>query len=255
VRADRGGSRPFPVEQCCLGSLIMSDRSEGTGASTDAMRARWRGFARDDPMFHIASNRRTWDPEDFLEAGRPTVARAVEWAGSELPHRTALEIGCGLGRMLVHLARRFERVYGVDIAPEMIEGARELMPANVELVVNSGDDLAPLDDEQFDFVLSIQVFQHIPDGSVIARYLGEIARVLRRSGRAVLQFDTRSANPVRRLVLTLPDPVLPPTRRRYLRRYPLDPGDLDAMLRGAGLRAVDERGRGTANHELLLERG
>jgi SAM-dependent methyltransferase len=217
------------------------------------MRARWRQFARDDPMFHIASNRRRWDPEDFLEAGRQTVERAVDWAGPELPRRAALEVGCGLGRMLVHLAERFDRVYGVDIAPEMIEGARELMPANVELAINSGDDLAPLEDERFDFVLSIQVFQHVPDQQVIAHYLEEVTRVLQPNGRAVLQFDTRSASPVRRLVLSLPDPMLPPTRRRYLRRYPLDPGHLDAMLRGAGLRAVDEHGRGTADHHVLLK--
>jgi SAM-dependent methyltransferase len=232
---------------------MQPERGTDPTSRTGEMRDRWRRFARDDPMFHIASNRRRWDPEDFLEGGRPTVARAVEWAGPELPHETALEIGCGLGRMLVHLAERFDRVYGVDIAPEMIEGARELVPANVELAVNSGDDLAPLEDERFDFVLSIQVFQHIPDREVIARYLGEVARVLRRNGRAVLQFDTRPANAVRRIVLALPDPVLPHTRRRYLRRYRLDPGELDTMVSAAGLRAVDEHGRGTADHYVLLE--
>src|SRR5919201_3434483 len=114
--------------------------------------------------------------------------RCAAWAGEDIGDARMIEIGCGLGRMLVHFAPHFERVDGVDIAPEMIEGARQAdLPPNVHLTVTSGSDLAPFAESAFDFAFSFQVFQHIPDEAVIASYLREFRRVLRPGGRAVAQ--------------------------------------------------------------------
>jgi SAM-dependent methyltransferase len=224
-------------------------------ASLERMRGRWREFARRDPMFYIATNRRSWAEAEFFSQGRELVRDVLAWAGNDIGRERMIEIGSGLGRMLVHFAPHFERVDGVDIAPEMIEGARQAdLPPNIHLTATSGSDLAPFEDADFDFAFSFQVFQHIPDEAVIASYLREIQRVLKPGGRAVVQFDSRPHRPVERLVLALPDAALPRTRRRYIRRYRLPAHRSAALATRAGLRVADERGRATEEHLLLLEK-
>ena len=207
-------------------------------------------------MFYIDPSRRAWTEADFFARGREVVEAVLAWVGEGLQRGRMLEIGCGVGRLLGHFAEHFEQVDGVDIAPEMIERARALdLPANVRLGTVSGRDLAPYGKDELDFVFSFLVFQHIPDSEVIAGYMSEIRRVLKEGGRAVIQFDTRPATLVGRLAFSLPDPVLPRTRRRFIRRYRRSPEAVIALAREAGLTVEEERGAGTALHFLLLRPG
>jgi SAM-dependent methyltransferase len=220
------------------------------------MRELWRGFAREDPMYYVATNRRDWDAADFYEMGRTAAADVLDWAGDGIGRERMVEIGCGAGRMLIHFAPHFGRVDGLDIATEMIEAARAAgLPENVHLTVSSGADLRPLDDAAADLVLSIQVFQHIPDREVLASYLEETGRVLRPDGRAVLHFDTRAPSSLRRLAMALPDRLLPRDRRRGIRRYPVPAEWPVERARAAGLRLVDRRAPGTEATMFLFERG
>ena len=164
--------------------------TEPTGA------ADWETFARRDPQYYIDP---TLGPgvelETFREGGRGVVDWALAWA-VDLPGRGhALEIGCGVGRNTVHLARHFAHVDGVDVSPTMVRSALARgLPANVRLHALSGRDLQPLPDAAYDLVFSHLVFQHIAAESDIASYLRETARVLCRGGVAVLQFDTRPSS-------------------------------------------------------------
>ena len=221
----------------------------------DRMRDHWRRFAREDAMYYVGTNREKWDPADFYSVGRRFVADAIAWAGDGIEQGCVVEIGCGTGRMLTHFAPYFDRVEGFDIAPEMIETARAHgLPDNVQTTISSGADLAPLSDESVNLVFSAQVFQHIPDPDVIASYIAESFRVLKSGGRAILHFDTRPRGLTRRLVMSLPDFLLPRTRRRFIRRYPLPASWPADRARAAGLRLVDERAPGTEAHMLLLEK-
>ena len=91
--------------------------------------------------------------------------------------RSALDFGCGVGRILIPLARNCERVVGVDVSPKMIEEARNHLGAhaitNVELV-QSDDGLRRVEGT-FDLVHSFVVLQHIPvsRGEQIFRHLVE----------------------------------------------------------------------------------
>ena len=232
----------------------MGQASPTEPASVERMRERWREFARSDPLHYVAANRTEWDADAFFSMGAELAAELLQWAGPDSGRERMLEIGCGAGRMLVHFAPAFERLVGVDIAPEMLDRARPHMPPNVELVVVDGTHLDPIDEASVDLVLSVQVFQHVPERAVISSYVGEIARVLRPGGRAALQFDTRPNPLVRRLLLRLPDPLLRRDHRRYIRRYPLPASWPAETAAAAGLRAVDERGAGTADHFVLLAR-
>jgi SAM-dependent methyltransferase len=106
------------------------------------------------------------------------------------PERDALEIGCGIGRILEPLAKRARRVVGIDIASNMLEVARSrlLSVTNVELRLTSGHDLRDFADDSFDLVYSVDAFPYLVRGGVelVARHFHEVARVLRPGGDFVI---------------------------------------------------------------------
>lgn len=222
-------------------------------AALERMRERWGAFAREDPRHYVAANRDDWDADAFYAMGRDLAGELLAWAGP-IERERVLEIGCGAGRMLAAFAPHFARVDGVDISPEMLAEARPHMPANVHLHATGGADLGAIEDRSVDLVVSVQVFQHIPERAVIAAYLGETARLLKPGGRAQLHFDSRGPSRVRDLFLRLPDPLLPRDRRRYIRRYPVPAGWPAEAAAAAGLVILEERLAGTDEHLVMLER-
>jgi SAM-dependent methyltransferase len=203
------------------------------------MAATWDALAADDAMFYIDTARPDWTVDAFLESGRQLVEWAVEWA--EPRRGRALDLGCGLGRHSRHLAALFERVDALDISAEMIERARALgHPENIHFALLDGARY-PLESSSVDFAMSFLVFQHIPDPAEVGRHLQEIRRVLADGGRAVLHFDTGDRSLVRSLVMRLPDRLLPRTRRRFMRRYPMSEGQVRELCSEAGLEIKDER--------------
>ncbi len=218
--------------------------------------ASWEDFAQRDAQYYIDPTLGPGvDLAEFREGGRGVVDWAVGWAGALPDHERALEIGCGVGRNTVHLARHFARVDGVDISPTMVRSALERgVPENVHLHALSGRDLQPLPDGAFSLAFSHLVFQHIESEDVIAAYLRETARVLAPGGVAVLHFDTRPVTPLVRIAHRLPDAVLPRDRRRGIRRHRRRPETIRARAASAGLTLDGELDPGTAHHWLRLRR-
>jgi SAM-dependent methyltransferase len=148
------------------------------------MRLEWDERARGNAKYYIATD--AWQTEEIFD-------RSGEEASEEIlsdidqflsPQVSVLEIGCGLGRMVKPLARRFRKVYGVDVSPQMIRQGTERLKGlqNVKLWVNNGRDLRPLPANQVELVVSYIVFQHIPDAEVIRSYIKEAYRVLKPGG-------------------------------------------------------------------------
>jgi ubiquinone/menaquinone biosynthesis C-methylase UbiE len=130
------------------------------------------------------------------EDGREPVADASEHRLFALavapwltPATRAVEIGPGGGKWTVRLAPLVAELVVVDVADIMIERTRARMQAagltNVSFVLGTGHDLAPLPSDRFDLVFGYDVFVHIPLEATVA-YVGDIARVLREGGVAVL---------------------------------------------------------------------
>ena len=104
------------------------------------------------------------------------------------PSTVALEIGCGVGRMMKAAAERFDRVVGIDVSRLAIDKARELVgpTPRMDLVVGSGVDLSPVDSNSVDFAWSYASLACMPV-PVIASYLVEMKRVLKPTGMARVQ--------------------------------------------------------------------
>jgi SAM-dependent methyltransferase len=100
------------------------------------------------------------------------------------PEATVVEIGCGIGRILQHVAPLCRQATGYDISPGMIKIASERLAdiPNVDFHVGNGYDLHELSDDSVDVVYSNFVFQHCPR-TITYNYLLEANRVLRPGGR------------------------------------------------------------------------
>lgn len=127
-----------------------------------------------------------WDtmrsPDVFapLEAALDTVGGPVE---------AALDVGTGTGAAALAIAERFPaaRVVGVDIAPEMVERAREKARDRTNIAFDVGDASAlPYDDAAFDLVTAANM---IP-------FFDELARVVRQGGTLVVAFSLGPQTPI-----------------------------------------------------------
>jgi SAM-dependent methyltransferase len=179
----------------------------------DPEAAAWDELGRRDPHWAILSEpgrQGSWDDEEFFATGRTEIDTTLKELGDLLTARiSALDFGCGLGRLSQALAVHFDSVTGVDVAASMIEGAqaRNAFPDRVSYVVNTAATL-PFDDATFDFAYSILVLQHIPPKAA-AGYISELVRVLRPGGVVVFQELSHRAPTVRNAVLrVVPNAVL-----------------------------------------------
>jgi SAM-dependent methyltransferase len=155
------------------------------------MREDWDRRAREDYRLHIATGHAGSEVQ-FLESGERDLDELVLDGIHLGPEAAALEIGCGVGRLLIPLARRVAHVVGVDISPVMIETSRAYVASapNVSARVTEGT-LAGVDDASLDFVFSFIVFQHIPAAGPIRTYVEEAARTLKPGGVFRFQVDGR----------------------------------------------------------------
>jgi len=156
------------------------------------MGAFWDRRARENP-FYFVDNRidyRSPDVERFWADGEQTVDAVLSPLHvSVLRGDAVVEIGCGVGRLTRTLAKRADRVTGLDVSEEMIALAREHNPelANVTWLVGDGASLRGVEDATADACFSHVVFQHIPDPAITLGYVTEMGRVLRPGGWAAFQ--------------------------------------------------------------------
>lgn len=104
------------------------------------------------------------------------------WAPPGSP-RTALEIGCGTGRLLPVLAERFPRVVAVDAYDESLQvAARRLEnePGKTSVALAQADlHRIPLPDGTFDLTVALDVLEHLDDERPA---LAELHRLTRPGG-------------------------------------------------------------------------
>lgn len=97
---------------------------------------------------------------------------------------TVVDLGCGTGNVAELLSPLVKRVIAVDASAAMLKAAQKRLEGrgNVEFVRGEAQRL-PLRDASADAVVAFLVLHHVPE---IAAALGEMRRVLRRGGVALI---------------------------------------------------------------------
>jgi SAM-dependent methyltransferase len=106
------------------------------------------------------------------------------------PSWRVLDVGTGRGRFGLHFAAHGCRVVGVDLNPDMLDLAREAarrrgLEERFEVSAGDAQALRDFEDERFDVVLCMELFDHLPDLDCALR---EARRVLRPGGRLVFSY-------------------------------------------------------------------
>jgi SAM-dependent methyltransferase len=137
--------------------------------------ADWAKLATEDPFWAVLSRddfHGEMLPDEklqsFFQTGEDQIARLIGFIKrhlqSDFSPKRSLDFGCGVGRLLIPLARLSVEAVGLDVAPGMLELCRKFVAAqgisNVKLIHN-GDQLSGVS-QGFDFVNTQIVLQHIP---------------------------------------------------------------------------------------------
>jgi SAM-dependent methyltransferase len=137
--------------------------------------ADWEELARREPYFAILTSDGLPDVGSgrvatpaYFETGEADISSLLgaitSLLGRDVPLTSALDFGCGAGRLTLPLAQRAAQVVACDIAPTMLAHARknaeEAGLHNVTFIEST--QLAGLPPARFDFICSLLVLQHIP---------------------------------------------------------------------------------------------
>jgi SAM-dependent methyltransferase len=160
----------------------------------------------------------TRSPRDILDELLPAGAPVV------------VDVGCGDGSLVRHLARRGARAIGVEIGREPLERARAHAPVGGERYEHGGAQALPLDDGIADVVVFSNSLHHVPTDALDTA-LAEAARVLRPGGMLYVQ-----------------EPVADGPYFELLR-----PVDDETAVRAAARAAIESADRHGLDHERTLD--
>ena len=166
-----------------------------------------------------------------------TPFRRILNAAQVTPEDRVLDLGCGIGNILIALSERMAFTHpaiGVDVSPALIElGRREIQRAGfdgrIALRVAQATAL-PFADQTFDVVLTSHMIKHLDD-QALAQAFAEVWRVLSPGGR-FLFWEFKKSPFSAPLFISARASGLPPAFR--LR----DEGTLERSLSEAGFQRV-----------------
>jgi 2-polyprenyl-3-methyl-5-hydroxy-6-metoxy-1,4-benzoquinol methylase len=155
------------------------------------LKENWDAWARKDPLWAICSDRSDWSRDEFFASGIVEIEEVIqhlESLGVDILYGKALDFGCGIGRLTQALARYFEKSYGVDISPHMIDMAKQANTygEECEYILNDKEELSIFDNELFDLIYCSRVLQHI-EPKYSMSYMREFIRLLKPNGLLVFQ--------------------------------------------------------------------
>lgn len=121
--------------------------------------------------------------EDGIYATRATEATKFL---AQIEGKRILDAGCGIGFFSGLCNRKNASVYSLDWARALLEHCNHNY--NPGQVIQGDIKEIPFPNGAFDWVLALDVIEHLYDPS---KFLTEIARVLRKEGRLLLETDNR----------------------------------------------------------------
>lgn len=157
------------------------------------MRDDWNRRVRFDYRLWVTNSLRK--SAEVLEEGERDFS-IFKVAAERTKKQVALEIGCGVGRMLPAAKKIFQSVIGCDISEEAISKAGAIVGESVGITLqtNSGFTLEAITTESVDYIWSFASMPHMPT-RIFASYLSEIRRVLASTGLVQLQIFIGKQDP------------------------------------------------------------
>lgn len=164
----------------------------------DNLKRNWEELGESDPFWAVLTDptkiNNKWNENEFFESGQRWIDHVFLKLriDEKIRFNSALDFGCGPGRLTQALCKRFKSVVGIDISASMIRKANSLnrFEESCEYLVNNTNDLSQLPSNQFDFVLSFITLQHISP-KYIFNYLKEFKRVIRDDGFILFNLPTQ----------------------------------------------------------------
>ena len=138
--------------------------------------------------------------EDYLRIYRPMLDATrtardlefIEWALALEPGAAVLDLGCGIGRHAIGMARRGHRVTGLDFNPHYLAiAAEEARAAGVTVTWRQGDMRELPFPAEFDAVYSFFTSFGYYSDLENERALAGVARALRPGGRFLIDMANR----------------------------------------------------------------
>lgn len=170
----------------------------------------------------------------FYETGKDYVAwlkgQMEVFCQAPFKPRKALDFGCGVGRMTHAMTAVADDVVGVDVAPAMLDKARERGTSGVRFQTT-------VPDERFDWIHSYIVFQHIPAARGM-EIVHDLLNRLTADACVTLHFTVgrsaahRGSNPVARLLQWYDNRTRP---GHQVGTHDYDIGELTRTLYAAGI--------------------
>ncbi len=197
----------------------------------EEVQANWEKYGEQDPLWGILAwpdkDDNRWDSESFFQTGVEEIAEVLAYVRGlhvQIDAQSALDFGCGVGRLSQALAAHFQQVHGVDISSSMLELAAHYNQYSdrCQYHLNTAKDLSLFANNTFDFVYSNITLQHMPP-RYAESYILELLRVLKPNGILMFQIPSAPKRRARKFIQPLR-----PTRawRAYQKlRY----GDLPTM--------------------------
>ncbi|HEY7213708.1 MAG TPA: class I SAM-dependent methyltransferase [Thermoanaerobaculia bacterium] len=173
-------------------------------AAEEAHLLRWRSLWSEvygrsepprDPSLHLAGWVSSYTGMPIREPEmREWVERTVERLLAPPPRRL-LEIGCGMGLLLLRTARHCDEAVATDFSTEALAFVRGRLAAeglsHVTLLQRPADDFTGLDEPRFDLVVLNSVVQYFPGLDYLRRVLAGAVAAAAPGGRVFLG-DLRS---------------------------------------------------------------
>lgn len=124
-----------------------------------------------------------WDViKTFVETGIKTIDKEDDI--------TILDLGCGRG-WLSNLLSSYGNVTGIEPVKPVIEHAKKLFP-NIKFLVGTSKTILDTKTNNFDFVISSEVIEHIPDDEK-DNFIEDIAKLLKKDGFLILTTPRKEA--------------------------------------------------------------
>lgn len=140
----------------------------------DNTKNEWEYFGETDPYYAVSTfdkfrkeNLSEAAKDDFFLSGEEHIQKIWEEIENHFIEnfhpQKALDFGCGVGRLIIPLAKRANEVVGIDISRSMLkEAASNCQHRNVKNVtLLETNEFLNLDQKKYDLVHSFIVLQHI----------------------------------------------------------------------------------------------